>query len=222
MPVITRALLFLYSTPNIVGLVLSLPSLLLYALGAIQAMGIVIVIGLYLAGLLVTPRRTITDFSIDTPTSADEIQMKWDVLVQETGRGASAEMHAKMKSIRASIFAMLPLLAGDRPDDNSLTSVRYIVLVYLPDALQTYCSLPPALAKYHPIRGGKSAYQLLNEQLDLIEREMRKISALAHTQDKRKLTSHSQIMERAVGQQRFLGDFLGTPPLATAITQSTY
>lgn len=212
MPVITRALLFLYSTPNIVGLLLSLPGVVLYALGVIHVIGVLMIAGLYITGLLATPKRKIGDFSIHTSATASDIQMKWDALVRETGRHGSEEMYIKVKSIKLSTVKMSPLLIKDTSDDRSLAAVRYVVLMYLPDALQTYFSLPPVLVNFHPIHSGKSAYHLLNEQLDLIEREMRKISVVAFTQDKWKLSLYSQIMERTVGQQRFLGDFLGKPP----------
>jgi hypothetical protein len=58
-----RILLFLYSTPNLVGCLLGLGGLALYALGIIGPYAPLIVVGLYLIGVLLAPRPRIRAFA---------------------------------------------------------------------------------------------------------------------------------------------------------------
>ena len=210
-----RTLLFLYSTPNIVGSLLGLAGLLLYFAGIIQDFWLAIVVGLYLIGVLVTPKRNAYDLSIQTQVSGDEIKAQLNDLMRKIGKRIPPEMLAKVESIKEAIVSILPLLATYNMGDRNVFTIRQTVFEYLPTALQNYLSLPPAFANLHPVRDGKTARQLLNAQLDILDREMKEIVVDISANDTQKLLAHGRFLEQKFNQQDFLGDLLGKKPATT-------
>jgi len=208
-----RILLFLYSTPNIVGSLLGLAGLLLFFLGVIQDFWLFIVVGLYLIGVLVTPKQTAYDLSIQTQVSTDEIRAQLDALVRKLQKRAPAEVITKVESIKTSIVSILPILAASNLGDRNVFTIRQTVFEYLPTALENYLSLPPAFANLHPVRDGKTARQLLNEQLDILDREMKEIVVDMSANDTQKLLAHGRFLEQKFNQADFLGDLLGKKPV---------
>ena len=75
---------------------------------------------------------------------------------------------------------------------------------YLPTALQNYLSLPPAFANLHPVRDGKTARQLLNEQLDILDPEMKEIVVDISANDTQKLLAHGRFLSRSSTSKTFL------------------
>ena len=181
----------------------------------IQDFWLAIVVGLYLIGVLVTPKRTAYDLSIQTQVSGDEIKAQLNDLVRKIGKRIPPEMMAKVESIKESIVSILPLLATYNMGDRNVFTIRQTVFEYLPTALQNYLSLPPAFANLHPVRDGKTARQLLNEQLDILDREMKEIVVDISANDTQKLLAHGRFLEQKFNQQDFLGDLLGKKPATT-------
>ena len=78
-----RFLLFLYSTPNIIGSLLGIIGLMLYFLGIINQFWFLIVIGLYAIGLLATPQRYNYELSMKNQLTAEDIQAELDGLIHK-------------------------------------------------------------------------------------------------------------------------------------------
>jgi hypothetical protein len=60
---------------------------------------------------------------------------------------------------------------------------------------QNYLALPSVFARLHPLREGKTAHQLLLEQLDLLDGKMREIAADLHHQNSQQLLIHGRFLE---------------------------
>lgn len=71
---------------------------------------------------------------------------------------------------------------------------------YLPTALRNYFSLPAQFANFYPLRNGKTARQLLGEQLDILDREMKAIVADYAVNDMQKLLAHGRFLEQKFHQ----------------------
>ena len=202
-------LLFLYSTPNIVGSLLGLVGLLLFWGGLVLDFWLFIVVGLYLIGVLVTPKQTKYDLSIQTQVSAEEIRAQLDALVRKIRKHTPAELLVKVESIQASIVSILPILAASNLGDRNVFTIRQTVFEYLPTALENYLSLPSAFANLHPVRNGKTARQLRNEQLDILDREMKEVVVDLSANDTQKLLAHGRFLEQKFNRANFLEDLLG-------------
>jgi hypothetical protein len=192
-----RLLLFLYSTPNLVGCLLGLGGLALYALGIIGPFAPLIVVGLYLIGVLVAPRPRSRAF---TAAAGDaDLRRELDDLVRTARQRLPADLAARVERIAAEIADLLQLDPDGEAAD-VLPIVRQVGRDYLPTALDHYLELPPAYASVHPVRDGRTARALLDEQLALIEDRLQAIAEDATRRDARALEEHGHFLEERFTQ----------------------
>lgn len=187
--------LFLYSTPNIVGSALGIVGLLLFFTGLIQDFWFLIVIGLYGVGLFVTPRNPQYELTVRHQLSVDELRQELETVVNTIRKHVPDDIYAKVLSIKESILSILPQIADINSANQNMHIIRQTVLDYLPEALQNYLNLPPAFANLHPVKNGKTARQLLGEQLDLLDKQMKEIVEDIHRDDAQKLIVHGRFLE---------------------------
>jgi len=190
-----QLLLFLYSTPNIVGSALGLLGLLLYFTGLIDSYWFFIVVGLYAIGVVATPKNPIYDLHLRNQLSVEEVRAELENLVRTIQSKVPAEILAKVVSIKESIASILPNIVDVSSSDYNIYVIRQTALEYLPEALQNYLNLPPAYANLHPVKNGKTARQLLSDQLDLLDNQMKEIVVDFHKNDTQKLLVHGRFLE---------------------------
>jgi len=113
-----------------------------------------------------------------------------------------------LQRIRVSADACLP---DDGPldlADHETWQVRQICVAYLPGALERYLALRPERAS-EPLLDGRSARQVLDEQLGLIERRLGEIATRSYQREASGLLSHA----------RFVADTLRPDPFQEMVAQ---
>jgi hypothetical protein len=193
--------MYLYSRKNLVGSVLALFGILLWYAGFLPRYGLVIVAALYLIGVLVTPRDKSRELNYKRKYTEAEIRDELERVVRQARRRVPREIFQKVESIQASILSILPQLVALGDGDRNLYTIRQTALEYLPEALQNYMNLPPSFAALYPLRDGKTARQLLGEQLDLLDREMKAIVSDFAVNDMQKLLAHGRFLEQKFRQE---------------------
>jgi hypothetical protein len=192
----SRLLLFLYGRKNLAGSVLALLGLALLFAGLIKKFWLFIVVGLYTLGYLLTPAER-GEQTTAARLDADRIEDALDDLIRAIRRKVPAEILSKVTGIRDSILAMLPDFQQLQGVENGyqIHVIKETALVYLPDMLGSYLKLPAAFARLHPVKGGKTANQVLLEQLDLLDAEMKKIVVDLHRRDMDALVAHGRFLK---------------------------
>jgi hypothetical protein len=190
-----QLLLFLYSTPNIVGSALGLAGLLLYFTGLISDYWFFIVAGLYAIGVLVTPANQPVDLHLRNQLSVEELRAELEQLVRAIRKKVPPEILAKVESIKTSIVSILPTIVDVNAADYNIHVIRQTALDYLPETLENYLKLPPAYANLHPVRNGKTARQLLVDQLELLDQQMKEVVQDIARNDTQKLLAHGRFLE---------------------------
>ncbi len=188
-------LFFLYSNANIVGSLLGILGLLLFATGVIQEFWFLIVLGLYGVGLVVTPRSPHYEFVLRNELSLDELRTTLETLVDTTRKRLPDDSVQTLLSIKESIFSILPQISDINSANYNIHVIRQTVFDYLPTAIQNYLNLPPAFANLHPVKDGKTARQLLAEQLNLLDQEMKEIVIDMSRDDSQKLVVHGRFLQ---------------------------
>lgn len=85
--------------------------------------------------------------------------------------------------------------------------VRKIAYEYLPDALEQYLRLPPAMARSEHLASGKTAEQALNEQMDLLDHTLQEMAKSLYENDAQGLLIHGRFLQEKFAEQPFrLGD----------------
>lgn len=196
-----RLWLFLYSTRNIAGSLLGLIGLVLYFLGLIKSYWLFIVAGLYALGYLGVPRqRSRLEFRVQEEANLEEALD--ELLGRLRRKRAAPDVIVRIETLRESILAMLPHF--DRLESAAYQAhvIRQTVLSYLPEMLERYLDLPPAYARLHVLEGGKTARDLVLEQLDLLDAEMKKILVDMLRDDAAALMAHGRFLREKFGDTR--------------------
>ncbi len=190
-----RFLLFLYSTPNIVGALLGILGLLLYFLGVIGSFWFLIVAGLYGIGVLATPKSPAMELRLRNELSLEEIRVELRELVVKIRNRVPKEIYTQVISITNSILEILPRIVDLNSSDYNIYTIRQMALEYLPETLENYLKLPVAYTNLHPVKDGKTAKQLLIEQLDILDKEMKDIVQDFYSNDTDRLMAHGRFLE---------------------------
>lgn len=203
-----RALLFLYSNANIAGCALALAGPALLFAGAIGPGWLAITAGLYAAGWLLGRagrQAPEIDRHIEDSLTVDEALRRLDALAAQVSPHLGPEMNAHLRSLRTYIAEVLPRLLGDRSHhDANLFTVRETVLRYLPETLANYVALPPAFRTTHAVKDGKTARQILADQLALLDAKMQDIVANVAGADAQALLANGKFLEMKFQQPDFL------------------
>jgi hypothetical protein len=143
------------------------------------------------------------------PRTRAEILAVLDRLVTNVLRRVPETDVATLRRIRDRAALALP--ATDQPldlTDHDTWQVRQICVDYVPRALEHYIALPPDLAS-EPVLDGRSARQVLDEQLALIERRLEEMAARSYRREADGLLSHA----------RFVADSLRPDPFQARLAE---
>jgi hypothetical protein len=194
-----RLVLYLYSGKNILGCFLALLGVVLHLIG-LERFWWLVVIGLYLIGALLVPSPTRTPELHREFDAADVEKTLKQVLTRVMGR-VPDDIFGKIQAIENAIQLILPRVGEFGPGSKDLFILQRTATDYLPDALESYLRLPRAYATVHPIREGKTARQLLADQLDLLLSQMNEIAIAVNKHDADKLLAHGRFLEERFGRK---------------------
>lgn len=206
-PLKLRLLLFVYGTPNIAGCALALLGPLLLFAGLIGPGWGWITAGLYAAGWAagwMSGREPEIERRIADSLSVEETLAHLDALVNRVQAHLSEDMRQHLASVRTSVAEVLPRLVGAASFDADFFTVRETVLRYLPETLANYVALPPAFRGSHVLKDGKTARQLMSEQLVLLDDKLREIVANVSSADAQALLANGKFLEMKFQQPDFL------------------
>ncbi len=192
--------MYLTSPANLVGSTLGISGLALFFTGLVQGVIIVpIVAGLYTIGVLATPKSQKHEMVLRSQFKAVDIRNELEKLLNRVKRRVPKEAFEKALSIRNTILTILPQIEDLNSSDYNVFIIQQTALDYLPSALEAYINLPRAYANYQPIKDGKTARQLLLEQLDLLDREIKLVVQEMYQNNTAELIAHGQFLKDKFG-----------------------
>lgn len=207
-PLKLRLLLTLYSNGNIAGCALALLGPVLLFAGVIGPGWLIITAGLYAGGWLLGwagRQAPLIERRIEDTLTIEETLARLDTLAAGVAPHLTSDMNGHLRSVRTSIAEVLPRLLGERSHhDANLFTVRETVLRYLPETLANYVALPPAFRTTHVLTDGKTARQILADQLALLDGKMREIVANVAGADAHALLANGKFLEMKFQQPDFL------------------
>jgi hypothetical protein len=195
------ALLWLYGTKNLVGSFLGIVALGAFFAGAIHDLWFAIVAGAYGIGYLAAPASRELDTNVNGAMDAAEVEAALRSLEARVRGRIPPEMLTLVHSIATSIVALLPAVTRGTNVDETIFTVRRTALDYLPQTLKNYLALPPAYRNVQPIQDGKTATQLLIEQLRLLDARLSAIVKDAYANDARAVVENGAFLRAKFSQQ---------------------
>lgn len=208
LPLGTRTALFLYSRRNIVGSALALVGVGLFFGGVIHDWWLAIVAGLYGVGWLAAPADRTMELELRERAANESLIEAVDELIAKSRKGLPFEAAEKLKSIRAILETLMPKLQG-LTDAGKIAMADMITLANavtrdLPVTIANYLRLPQAYATMHAIERGKTAKQLLLEQLDLLHDQLAKIADSAFREDAEALVVNGKYLQEKFHSTAFV------------------
>ena len=196
---VSPVLRYLYSGKNILGSTLALFGLLLFFTGVVtSAIWPFIVAAMYGIGALVAPgppKMALAGTSFDP----DGIRRSLQHQVSTANGKLPPPLQAKLQAIVDTIDGILPHYTDFPAGSPDLFVVGRTATDYLPSALQAYLSLPRAYATLHKMPNGKTADQVLSDQLDLLASKMGEVADAVHKKDSDALLANGRFLEEKFG-----------------------
>jgi hypothetical protein len=203
LPLRVRALLYLYSTRNILACAIALAGPALLFLGIIQQGWLLITAALYGVGYFATPAPQVVDTELTQTLSFDALLEQLDRVVKAARPHLQVGMIAHLDGIRRSIQEVLPRLKEGGFNDN-LFIVRETISRYLPETLANYIALPAVFRATHVLKDGKTARDLLRDQLAVLDEQMKQVVANVARGDADALLANGQFLEAKFRERDFL------------------
>src|SRR3989442_10081620 len=183
---------YLTSRRNLTGSALALVGGGLILVDPVGVQGLLLVVGLSLAGALaVRGNGRVSRFGFDP-------QRVQKSLAQQIGTAAGRvppEIFARMQrielTIRTEILPRLDCLPLGAPE---LYLIERTVSDYLPTAVEAYLRLAGGYVSSQPGSQGRAAIDVLAEELDFLDAEMRQVAEVVHRTDMDRLLAHKRFL----------------------------
>jgi hypothetical protein len=196
---VNPVLRYLYSGKNIVGSALAIFGLVLFFTGAItSAFWPFVVVAMYGIGALLAPGPPKVALS-GTSFDPDSIRRSLQRQLSIANGKLSPDLQSKLQDIADTIMGILPHYAEFPPGSPDLFVVGRTATDYLPSALQAYLNLPRAYATLHKMPNGKTADEVLSDQLTLLGSKMDEVADAVHKKDSDALLANGRFLEEKFG-----------------------
>ena len=196
---VNPVLRYLYSAKNIVGSTLALFGLLLFFTHVVNVFfWPFVVVAMYGIGALLAPgppKVAVSGTSFDPESIRRSLQRQLSIA---NGK-LPADLQSKLQDIADTIMGILPHYAEFPPGSPDLFVVGRTATDYLPSALQAYLNLPRAYATLHRMPNGKTADQVLGDQLTLLASKMDEVADAVHKKDSDALLANGRFLEEKFG-----------------------
>lgn len=198
-----RVTRYLGSTKNIAGSALGAGGLVLFFTGVIgPPLWPLVVAGLYAIGALAAPPGRAAEL-LRGGFDPDQVRESLAKLQKEIRGRVPDDIAAKVQRIATSVESILPKAGRLSGGSQHLFVLERTATDYLPTTVHSYLDLPRQYADTHPIQDGKTAHQVVSDQLDLLASQMDEVVDAANRGD----------VDRLLAQGRFLAERFGTRAL---------
>jgi hypothetical protein len=190
-----RLPLYLYSNRNIAGSLLGLAALGAYFLGAIHEFWYVIVAGGYGIGALAARDSSALETHLSEEMNVQDAVAGVTRLAAEAQQKLPPDIASLVAEIATAVAETLPRLASRHVVDATFADVRSTATTYLPDTLNAYLTIPAAYRNTATIRDGKTARQIVVEQLTVLAAKMKEIAQDAVQDDAQALLANGRFLK---------------------------
>jgi hypothetical protein len=192
-----RALAYLTGRRNLTGCALALLGAGLAIADPVGPAGMVVVVGFYLVGAAAAqPKAAVSRYGFEPRDVLKRLQAE---IAAVSGR-VPPDVIIRIQRIELILRSeILPRLEVLPPGSLELYLVERTAADYLPTAVERYLRLPPSYSSARSQGVSASAYDVLLDELSLLEGGMRRVAEVVHRSD----------MDRLLAHHRFLNDRFG-------------
>jgi hypothetical protein len=190
-----RLPIYVYSNKNIAGSLLALGAVGAYFLGFIHEFWYAIVAGSYAIGALAARDGGVLQTQLNDTMNVRDAVEGVTRLAAEAQKRLPPDIATHVVDIATAVEEILPRLAAKHVADATFTDVRNTATSYLPDTLNAYLAVPAAYRNSAVIRDGKTARQIVVEQLTILAAKMKEIAQNAVVDDAQSLLANGRFLK---------------------------
>jgi hypothetical protein len=190
-----RLPIYVYSNRNLAGSVLGLIALGAYFAGFIHELWYVIVAGSYGIGALVARDGGALETHINEEMNVKDAVDAVGRLAAEAQKRFPPEIARLVTEIASDVATVLPRLAAAGVASATFVDVRSTATAYLPDTLNAYLAVPAAYRNTAPVADGKTARQIVGEQLTVLAAKMKEIAQNTAADDAQALLANGRFLK---------------------------
>jgi hypothetical protein len=180
------------SRRNLAGSALALVGAGLALADPVGAQGLLLVAGLYLVGALsVRGNRRVSRFGFEPRRVQKSLAEQIGAAAGRVPPQVLTRLQRIELTIRTEILPRLDCLPLGAPE---LYLVERTVSDYLPTAVEAYLRLPNGYVSSQPGSHGRAALDVLVEELDFLDAEMRQVAEVVHRTDMDRLLAHKRFL----------------------------
>ncbi len=109
---------------------------------------------------------------------------------------------ALVSKITQELYKMLGFLESAPAIDPLAFKIKQTILVYLPETLDNYARLDPKLARMQKVRGDKTAYDLLKEQLWTLIYSLEVLKKKVHQAESQRMLVQERFLKERFSEER--------------------
>lgn len=192
---------YLASTKNLTGSALAAGGLVLAITGVIAMPVWPFVVGaLYGIGALVAPPGKPKDI-MQGGFNPEQVQESLANLRKEIRGRVPGDIAGKVERIAVAIETVLPKAGELSGSSRYLFALERTATDYLPTTVHAYLDLPRQYADTRVIQDGKTAHQIVSEQLDTLVAQMDEVVDAANRGDVDRLLAQGRFLDERFGQK---------------------
>ncbi len=190
-----RLPIYVYSNRNIAGSLLALAAVGAFFLNVIHEFWYAIVAGSYAIGALAARDGGVLETQLNEQMNVNDAVAGVARLAAEAQKRLPPDIASQVADIATAVEEILPRLAARNVADATFVDVRATATTYLPDTLNAYLAVPAAYRNNAAIRDGKTARQIVVEQLTVLAAKMKEIAQDAVVNDAQSLLANGRFLK---------------------------
>ncbi|TMD22530.1 MAG: hypothetical protein E6I99_09735 [Chloroflexi bacterium] len=200
---LNRITAYLTSRRNLAGSALALVGAGLALADPVGLGGLALVIGFYLVGALAVPSTPAIRPSGYDPR---KVQRALSYEINAVSGRVPPDVIVRIQRIERTIRSeILPRIACLPPGSQDLYLIQRTALDWLPTAVERYLNLPGDYVSSQAGSRGWTALQVVIDELDLLEAEMRRVAEVVHRADMDRLLAHRRFLDERFRRERASG-----------------
>jgi hypothetical protein len=193
-----KIIFFIYSSANIMGCIWGLIGLIAYPFtqSTLGNLFLYLTPALYACGYLILIQQTTAEqWTAGNDIAVADLKYELESLIKKISKRVAKPELEKLSHIKENVLLLLPRLEEMDGADYDFHVVKQTVIDYLPQMLTAYLQLPPVFARMHKMRNGKTAQEVLIEQLSILDKEINQIVISVNSQDAEALITQSEFLK---------------------------
>jgi hypothetical protein len=190
-----RLPIYVYTNRNIAGSLLALGAVGAFFAGLIHEFWYAIVAGSYAIGALAARDGGVLETQLDDQMNVNDAVAGVARLAAEAQKRLPPDIASQVADIATAVEEILPRLSARNVADATFVDVRATATTYLPDTLNAYLAVPAAYRNTATIRDGKTARQIVVEQLTVLAAKMKEIAQDAVVNDAQSLLANGLFLK---------------------------